>query len=249
MKAKRKTANGKIVKKGKRWFRALKRLMAVKYKYPEFVYLGKPFEDGSIILSNHEGTDAPMALEMYLDRRLRMWGAGEMNSGVVSLYRYQTKVYYCEKKHWHPALAYSFCLIASPLTNLFYRGLDLISTWHDARFYRTIRESVAAIGNGQSVVVFPEDSSKGYLPELEGFYQGFLSLAKHLLRKGIDVPIVVSYFQKKNNRYIFDEAVPYSELLKRYGDHGAIAEHLCLRCNELGKLEPNTECAREALCS
>ena len=99
------------------------------------------------------------------------------------------------------------------------------------------------------MVVFPEDSSKGYLPELEGFYQGFLSLAKHLLKKGIDVPIVVSYFQKANNRYIFDEAVLYSELLKRYGDHGAIAEQLRLRCNELGKLEPAAEYDRAAMCS
>ena len=226
----------KIVKKGKWWFRGLKKAMSVKYKYPTFTFLGDEFEDGSIIISNHEGTDAPMALEMYLDRSLRMWGAHEMNSGVVSLYRYQTKVYYCQKKHWHPLLAYSFCLIASPLTHLFYSGFDLISTYHDARFYKTVKESIAAIKAGQSVVVFPEDSTNGYLAELEGLYGGFLVLAKHLYRKGIDAPIVVSYFQKANNRYIFDQGIRYSELMARYGDHEAILAALLARCNELGKL-------------
>ncbi|MBR2987832.1 MAG: hypothetical protein IKC63_07405 [Clostridia bacterium] len=226
----------KIVKKGKWWFRLLKRMMKIRYKPPVFCYLGKPFEDGSIIISNHEGTDAPMALEMYLDRKLRMWGAGEMNSGVIALYRYQTKVYYCEKKHWHPVGAYTFCLIASPLTNLFYKGLNLISTWRDVRFCKTLRESMAAIKRGESVVIFPEDSSKGYLSELEGFYHGFLSLAKHLLKKGVDVPIVVSYFQKEQNRYLFDEGVLYSELIARYGDHDTIAAHLLERCNELGRM-------------
>ena len=44
------------------------------------------------------------------------------------MYKYQTRVYYHEKKHWNLHLARLFCLLASPLTNLFYKGLNLIST-------------------------------------------------------------------------------------------------------------------------
>ena len=230
-----------IVKKGKWWFRALKKLMSLKYKSPTYTFLGKEFENGSIIISNHEGTDAPMALEMYLNRPIRMWGAHEMNSGLISLYRYQTKVYYCEKKHWHPIFAYSFCLIASPLTHLFYSGFDLISTYHDARFYKTIKESIKAIQAGESVVIFPENSAKGYLAELEEFFNGYLMLAKHLLKKEIDVPIVVSYYQKANNRYVFDEGVKYSTLMEEYGSHEAISAYLLARCNALGKLPMEEE--------
>ena len=108
----------KIVKRGKAYFRGLKSIMRIRYKMPRFVYLGDAFPDGSVILSNHEGTDAPMALEMYLDRDIRMWGAYEMNEGIPLLYTYQTRVYYHEKKHWNLHLARLFCIIA---TNCKYR--------------------------------------------------------------------------------------------------------------------------------
>ena len=84
----------------KLYFRILKKIMKIRYKQPKFVYLGEEISEGALILSNHEGTDAPMSLEIYLDKPIRMWGAHEMNSGLVSLYKYQTQVYYHEKKHW-----------------------------------------------------------------------------------------------------------------------------------------------------
>ncbi len=229
-------AKNNLVKKGKWWFRLLKKMMTSRYKEPKFVYLGEQFKDGSIILSNHEGTDAPMSLEMYLDRRFRLWGAHEMNSGLIKMYKYQTRVYYHEKKHWNLHLARLFCLIASPLTNLFYKGLNLISTYKDGRFLKTIRESLCAIEQGNSIVVFPEDSSKGYLAELEGFFAGFTMLAETALKKGKDLPIVVTYFKKDALTYVIDEPVMYSELVKECGSKEKIAQKLVNRCNELGKM-------------
>ena len=112
----------KTGQKRKWWFRLLKKLMRGRYKEPKFLYLGKEFGGGGIILSNHEGTDAPMSLEIYCDKPLRMWGAHEMNSGLIEMYKYQTRVYYQEKKGWNLHLARLFCLIATPLTNLFIKG-------------------------------------------------------------------------------------------------------------------------------
>ena len=161
------------------WFRLFKKILVVRYKRPKFVYLGKPFGNGGIIVSNHVGTDAPLSLELYCNKTVRMWGAHEMNSGLVKMYKYQTRVYYHEKKHWNLHLARLFCLLASPLTNLFYKGLKLISTYHDARFLRTLRESVTALKKGENIVVFPEDSKEGYKDELDGFFCGFFSTFSH----------------------------------------------------------------------
>lgn len=225
----------KIVKKGKWWFRFVKRLTSRRYKMPEFIYLGEEFKDGSVIISNHEGTDAPMSLELYLDRDIYMWGAHEMNSGLVKMYKYQTRVYYHEKKHWNIHLARLFCLIASPLTNMFYKGIKLISTYRDSRFIKTLKESYTALEKGGNIVVFPEDSSKGYLKELEGMFAGFVMLAEYCLKKGRDVPIVVSYFNKDKKTYVFDNPILYSELKNTYETKEAIIEKLLKRCNELGK--------------
>ena len=218
------------------YFRMLKRIMKCRYKEPDFVYLGDEFKSGAVILSNHEGTDSPMSLEIYCDKPVRMWGTAEMNSGLLRLYRYQSKYYYGEKKHWNIHLARLFCLIASPLTHIFYSGFDLISTYQDARIVKTMRESVAALKNGENIVIFPEDSSNGYLSELEGFHQGFALLCDVCKKEGIDVPIYVSYFRKSDGTYIFDAPVMYSELLEKYHSRDEIAKHLCERCNELGKM-------------
>ncbi len=227
----------KAVKKRKWWFRGLKRIMRLRYKRPTFIYLGDKIESPSIILSNHEGTDAPMSLEIYTDYPIRMWGAHEMNSGLRKMYKYQTEVYYHEKKHWNIHLARLFCLIASPLTNMFYKGLNLISTYRDARFIKTIRESVDSIKNGESIVIYPEISDNGYLAELEGFHAGFVVLCEKCLKEGIDIPIYVTYFNKTNKTYVIDKPVNYSTLKDQGLSRDEIAKTLLDRCNELGKLE------------
>ena len=226
----------KSPQKRKWWFRLMKKLMKGRYKQPKFVYLGEEFGNGGVILSNHEGTDAPMSLEIYCDKPLRMWGASEMNSGLVQMYKYQTRVYYHEKKHWNLHLARLFCLIATPLTNLFYKGLNLISTYRDARFIKTIRESVDAIQKGDNIVIFPEVSDKGYLAELEGFHEGFALFCESCYRKNIDLPIYVTYFQKTERTYIVDAPVKYSQLKAEGLTRTEICQKLLARCNELGKM-------------
>ena len=221
----------------KSWYRGLKKIMKIKYKRPQFIYLGQKPDKGAIILSNHEGTDAPMSLEIYCDFPIRFWGAYEMNSGLKSLYAYQTKVYYHEKKHWNLFAARVFCLLASPLTNLFYKGLNLISTYKDARLRNTIKESVDTIKQGDNVVIFPENSEDGYLAELKGFFAGFVLLANACEKEGIDVPIFVSYYKKKENKYIFDQPILFSKLKEEFKTKEQIAKHLLDRCNNLGKIQ------------
>ena len=231
--------------KRKWWFRAMKKLMKGRYKKPQFIYLGEPFSGGGIILSNHEGTDAPMSLEIYCDKPLRMWGAWEMNSGLVKMYKYQSRVYYHEKKGWNLHLARLFCLIASPITNLFYKGLHLISTYRDGRFLKTLRESVQAIESGENIVIFPEDSKNGYLAQLEGFHAGFTALAEACKRKGIDVPVFVTYFKKKELQYIVDKPILYSELTANGATKEEIIARLLQRCNELGATDFPAQTANE----
>ena len=222
--------------KRKGYFKFMKRLMLGRYKEPEFIFLGEKFSNSSIIISNHEGTDAPMSLELYVDKPIRFWGAHEMNSGLVSLYKYQTRVYYHEKKHWNIHLARLFCLIASPITNLFYKGLNLISTYKDARVIKTLRESMQALKDGDNIVVFPEDSKNGYLEQLEGFFAGFVMLAEVCYKRGMDVPIFVTYFKRKELKYVIDAPIKYSELAKNGATRAQIAKRLLDRCNELGRM-------------
>ena len=102
---------------------------------------------------------------------------------------------------------------------------------------KTLRESTHALENGEIIVIFPEDSSNGYMDELEGFFAGFVALAETCYRRGLDVPIYVTYFRKKDLKYVIDAPVMYSTLVQSGLTREEIAKKLLDRCNELGKMQ------------
>ena len=113
----------------------------------------------------------------------------------------------------------------------------MISTYRDGRFLKTLRESLEAIQNGENIVIYPENSENGYLPEIEGFFEGFAALAQLCYKKGIDVSIYVTYFKKKEKQYIVDAPVLWSKLSKDNKERAEIVKGLLNRCNELGKMQ------------
>lgn len=222
----------------KAWFRGFKKFIKLLgiYKKPEYVYFGKSFEKSSLIISNHVGSSGPLTLELFMEKPIRFWGTYEMNSGLKSVYNYLTTIYYPQKKGWKVGVAKVFGIIAAPVANLFYKGLNLISTYKDARFVKTVHQSLDAIKRGESIVVFPEDSSKGYFDELKSFFAGFAMFADVCYKRGNDLPIYVTYFNKKEGKFLIDEPVYYSEFVKQGKTRLEIASVLLDRCNELGQM-------------
>ena len=100
-----------------------------------------------------------------------------------------------------------------------------------------MRESIAALNEGDNIIIYPEDSKNGYLPELEGFHQGFVALAELCEKKGMNTPIYVTYFRKSDLTYIIDRPVYYKDLAANGATRADIAKKLLDRCNELGKMQ------------
>jgi len=221
----------------KLWFRRLKTLLRLFIKEPEFVYLGEEMKDQAFFLSNHVGSSVPLAMELYSNVPFRFWGTYEMNSSLPTVYRYLSYTYYYKKQHWNLTLARLFCLIAAPLVWVFYRGLNLIPTYPDMRFHKTIRESLDVLKDDQSLVIFPEHSADGYFDELVLFHPGFVLMAEQSLKAGMDLPVFLAYYRKPERRFIVDKPMLISELLKIGETREAIAEKLRIRCNELGRMK------------
>lgn len=72
--------NGKIVKKFKQnraaWYLGMKKMMKIRHKKTAVWFWGDAPTNGSVIVSNHEGTDAAMALEIYCQFSVRMGHCG-----------------------------------------------------------------------------------------------------------------------------------------------------------------------------
>ena len=221
----------------KAWFKAVKWVLKLFVRKPEHIYLGEKVAPGGIILSNHVGPHGPWALELYADVPLRLWGTHEMNENLKTAYTYQTNIYYHQKKHWNLFLARVACLLITPLTYMYYKGIYLISSYQDARLKKTLQESLHTLRQGHSVVVFPEKSDNGYFDVLTGFYPGVVLFFQYCMRHDLDVPVHVAYYRRKTRQYIFDKPVFISELLALGLSRETLAQKLCDRCNELGKME------------
>ena len=220
-----------------RFFRVYKAVVRVFKKPVRFYHVGSKEPEGTLILSNHEASKGPLAWELYYDQRVRMLGTEEMNSGFRRLYKYQTQVYYHQKHKWNLHLARLFCLIASPIVYFFYEGLQLISIRKGFALKRTVNDACKALVEfRERVVLFPEDSSKGYFQEIKEFKHGFLLICEQAFKRGYDVPLAVAYVKKSQNTCLIDEPVRYSVLVEKYGTRDRIAEVLRNRCNELGRL-------------
>ena len=56
-------------------------------------------------------------------------------------------------------------------------------------------------------------------------------------KKGMDIPIYVSYYCKERKTYVVDKPVMLSELYAQEKDRFEIAQELCDRCNALGQMD------------
>lgn len=220
----------------KRWFNVYKKIIRLFIKKPKLIYLGDKIEKGSIILCNHEGLFSPVKIELYRDYPLRIWGTYEMNSGLKNVYKYLTEVFYHQKKKWNIHLARLFCIIAAPVVNLFYKWLNLISTYKDIRFKKTISTSISVLQNESNILIFPEDSDDGYFQVLNKFNDGCVLFFEYCRKHNINAPIYVAYYNKKEDKIIYDKPVTINELLDLNLTRTELAKKLCNRCNELGTM-------------
>ena len=198
----------------KKWFLNVQKIVRLFIKKPEYIYLGQRPAARSIILTNHEGASVPLTMEMYAGLPARFWGTFEMNKDFKTAYKYQTVRYYHGKKHWNIWLARLFCLLATPLTRLFYIGLELIPTYPDMRFKNTLTRSIHALKKNHALVIFPENSEDvGYAEVMDEFHCGFVLLARRFRKKtGIDAPICPVYYNGKTNRMVIGKAMTLREL-------------------------------------
>ena len=99
----------------------------------------------------------------------------------------------------------------------------------------TIKESIKTLKRGESVVIYPEKSEKGYLEKLEGLHNGFILLGESCLRQKLDVKVYLSYYRKKDNVYIVDKPILYSQLSEGRNKE-QIASYVLEGINQLGQM-------------
>lgn len=229
--------NKKVKPNRKPFFRFIKCIMRVFVKKPKVINANQGLEEGSIFLCNHVGSTVPVKSELYFPHNFRFWGTYEMVYSAKERRKYLQEIYFYKKKHNKKNVAKLKGALASPFIGMFYKGMQLIPTYTDARLLNTVKTSLKMLNKKTSILIFPEDSSDGYHNFLTHYFAGFLLLAKLYYKNyGVNVKIYNMYYRKTDNTMIIDKYKTISEILETNVDFDVVANEFKDRANALSKI-------------
>ena len=238
------------------FFRIIGSILKILIRKPGLVNLsGEELPKKAIYLMNHEGARGPMVFELYFPKRATPWGAHEMCGNYRERWKYLYHVFYRQKLHYGKFRSFITATLFGIVSGWLYNSVGLIGTYRDARLIETIRNSYSVLENNQSIVIFPENSDKGYKEMPIAFNRGFITLAKSYFKKtGEDLPIYTVYYSRKKSKFIVGTPGYVNRMLSDGGDERETAEIFLRKCRELyeicknGKIDKKGKvCAAEEL--
>ena len=138
-------------------------------------------DEPCVIVGNHSQMFGPVAGEIYTPGKHAVWCAGEMmHREEVAAYAFQD--FWSGKPegtHWFYRIL-SHAVI--PLALLLFNNAHTIAVYHDTRLLSTFRESIAALQNGSSLVIFPECYDE-HNNIVHRFQDKFIDLARFYYKK------------------------------------------------------------------
>lgn len=224
----------KLPRRKQPFFSFVKRILRLFYKKPKIINVGGKIEGASVIVSNHSSMKGPVIHELYLPVFNAKWGAGEMLGNYRSRFRYLRDVYFMQKKGYRKAAASIMAAFDAFFSIFFYKGMRVLPTWHDARMFQTVSNSVDVLKDGTSVLIFPENSEEGYQEIMSEFHPGFVTLAESYFKKtNQDVPVYPVYYHDETAVMVIGEPCYVQDYVKQGLNRKQIAEELRKKVNEL----------------
>lgn len=188
-----------------------------------------------LLVGNHAGKKGPFHYELYLPVYHAKWGAHEMLEGYVSRYKYLRNVLYIQKLGFKKGKATRKALLEAIFSKRIYRGMKIMGTYLDARIMNTIRDSITALDANMALMIYPEDSTKGYDDTPKKFLPGFSFIAERYFKlRGEDLPVYSVYISVPQKKIIIGREPTYINALKAEGmNREEIAEKLRVSVNDL----------------
>ena len=205
------------------WF-ARTFIMKPFYKKPKITVL-EPITEPAIFVSNHDAKRGPVVSDVYFPVRTAKWGAYEMLCGYNTRRKYLRDVFYRKKQGMGKFMSSFKSFFEAFFSIGFYRGMNIMPTYPDARLTKTLSMSMDVLDRGVSLYIFPEDSDGGYREEMTKFFPGFVMLAEsYYKRTGRDVPIYPVYYHSGCNKMVIGRPRHAHKLKEEGLDRNAVAE-------------------------
>ena len=165
-------------------------------------------KESCVVVGNHSQMFGPIAGELYFPGRHAVWCAGQMmRRGEVAAYAFED--FWSFKPKWTHGYFRLLSHLITPLSLLIFNNADTIAVYHDTRLRTTYRQSVEALQNGRSMIIFPEYNRR-FNNILYAFQDKFVDLARFYHRKtGKELDFVPMYVAPRLKTVFFGEPVRF----------------------------------------
>ena len=186
------------------WFiRLIKGIIRKVRTSPELNLYDSLLPDKAIYYANHSGAAGPLTLSVYFPKYLVPWGAYPMTGHYITRWKYLYFIFYRQKLGYTKFRSLMLATLFGIISKTLYNGVKLIPTYPDARLRKTITESLENLSCDNSILIFPEDSTSGYMETIESFHGGFVFLAQQYFKANKEhIPLIPLYYNKLKQKII-----------------------------------------------
>ena len=201
---------------------------------PKVINLNEEYPSEDLIIAPHRGKCGPLFMSIHSPFRHGYIGAYPMLGSYKERYKYLRNVLYIQKLHKGKFSSTIKAAFEAIFSKGIYKGMHLIPSYDDVRFINTINFVSKNLKIGLPVIVFPEDSDKGYDDELRRLHPGFITIVEtYNRRNNCDLPIYPLYQHLKKKLIIIDKPFYLSEMKDKTKEE--ICEYSLIRINKLYK--------------
>ncbi len=138
-------------------------------------------QEPCVIVGNHSQMFGPIAGELHFPGDPYIWCAGEMmHWKEVPGYAFQD--FWSFKPGWTHWFFRLLSYLITPLSVCLFNNARTIPVYHDTRIITTFRAAMDKLGEGRSMLIFPEHNAK-YNNILYDFQDKFVDLARFYYKK------------------------------------------------------------------
>lgn len=203
-----------------------------KCKYVGLEHIDEP----SIIISNHIGAFGPAQFSFYFPYQFKIWTNQVFFDGIRSTFK-NLYYFFHVKKRKSKFTSWLIAMIGAPWFYWDIKVSQVIPTYEDARFYITVSQSIEEIESGGCVILFPEESKDGYQDDMVLIRPGFIYVLDFLKEKGMNVPVIPAFINKKKRVINIGEKIDYQKIKELGLSQEETLKFFADKMNELSNLE------------
>lgn len=213
-------------------YRLIKAL--VRFFYPKMEVVGAENlpDEPVMVVANHTQMNGPIACELYFPGDRYTWCAGQMmHLKEVPGYAYAD--FWSKKPKFSRPFYRLLSYLIAPLSVCVFNNAKTIAVYRDTRIVSTFKNTVKRLGEGSSVVVFPEHDAP-YNHIICEFQDKFIDIAKlYYKRTGKALTFVPMYIAPALKKMYLGEPIRFDPSAPMDLERRRICDHLMAQITQI----------------